>query len=112
MRIDAEENGLDIGFAVINAISADSEANQNKLIFKDYTAEEPSDVRTTFPLFQDTDDVNAWTLHDGGKDDIYVYDAEGNLSTYISSLGPNTNLSTDEGYQNLMSAILKAAGVL
>ena len=100
-----------MAFAVINAISADSEAHQKNLIYKDSSEENPSDFRCTFPLFQDKADVDAWALHGGKKDDIYVYDAEGDLSTFISSSGPNIDLSTDEGYENLMFAILKAANI-
>ena len=106
------DNGLDVAFVSVNAISADQPLYQSKLIYNDWDAAEPSDYRCTYALFQDTEDVGAWDLHDGTKDDIYVYDAEGNLSDFIPSSGPNTNLSTDEGYENLTLAILKAAGML
>ena len=106
------ENGFDVAFVSVNAISADQPLYQSKLIFNDWDSDEPNDHRCTFPLFQDTDDVGAWDLHNGGKDDIYVYDANGNLSSFIPSSGPNTNLSTDEGYESLTLAILKASGML
>jgi hypothetical protein len=62
-----------------------------------------------FPLFQDVPEVGAWALHGGGKDDFFVYDASGQLSAYLPAIGgPNSNLSTVEGYGNLKQALLTA----
>ena len=61
-----------------------------------------------FPIFQDTDTVDAWGLHDGVKDDFYFYDAEGTLTNFISARGDlEINLSTEEGYQNIKDALLE-----
>lgn len=63
----------------------------------------------SYPLFQDTPAVGAWTQHGGAKDDLIVYDAMGKLRTYLPYGGPvNTALSTPEGYANLKAAILDA----
>ena len=63
--------------------------------------------RCTFPVFQDTDEVNAWGLHLGAKDDFYFYDGDGILQNFISVRGDlEINLRTDEGYENIKSAVL------
>ena len=98
-----------MAFATVNAVSAKDPLYQSKLIYTDWDEEQPTKYRCTFPLFQDTTEEGVWDLHDGGKDDIYIYDASGKLSSFIPASAPNTNLSTDEGYKNLTSAILKAA---
>ena len=110
LRIDTLETGLDVAFVSINAISAEEPLYQAKLIYQDWNDETPSDYRCTFPLFQDTEETRVWELHGGGKDDIFIYDAQGKLSSYIPTTAPNTDLSTPEGYQSLALAILKAAG--
>jgi hypothetical protein len=64
---------------------------------------------TEFPVFQDTLEVNAWELQGAGKDDMFVYDAEGHLDAFLPHQGTlSVNLSTDEGYQNLKDAVLNA----
>ena len=110
--MDTIDNGLDIAFVAVNAISAEKPLYQSKLIYTDWDEEEPSEFRCTYPLFQDTEEDGVWDLHDAGKDDIFVYDPTGKLSSFIPTTAPNTNLSTTEGYQNLTLAILKAAGLL
>ncbi|MCA9523530.1 MAG: hypothetical protein KC609_21290 [Myxococcales bacterium] len=71
--------------------------------------QQPLVDRCTFPLFQDTTEVNAWTLHDGHKDDILIYDKNGVLYVALPNGGAvNTNLSTPEGYENLKSRVLEA----
>lgn len=66
--------------------------------------------RCSFPLLQDTPEVDSWGAHGGKKDDIYVYDASGTLRAYlpVGVDGAPTNLSTPEGYATVKDAI-KAA---
>ena len=67
--------------------------------------------KCSFPFFQDTLEAGVWDLHDGGKDDMYVYGADGLLSAYLPASGAlSTNLRTSEGFQNLKDAILQAVG--
>ena len=62
-----------------------------------------------FPILQDVSEVNAWSLHLGSKDDIYVYGADGKLATYFAyGGGVNISLGTTEGYNNVKDAILEA----
>jgi len=62
-----------------------------------------------FPLFQDTVPINAFALHKGNKDDIFVYDATGSLRAYLPAGGPiDTNLSTTTGYDNLKQIVVDA----
>lgn len=64
-----------------------------------------------FPLLQDTDEVNAWGLMNGGKDDMFVYDADGKLLVYLPAQGDvETHLSTPQGYANIRDILLFAAG--
>jgi len=87
----------DVAFVAVN--SAGDDGFQQNLI-----------DQCSYPLFQDTDAVLAWDQMGGGKDDIYVYRADGTLSAYFPFGGPlNSNLATPEGYQNLLDAIAAAA---
>jgi hypothetical protein len=64
-----------------------------------------------FPVFQDTSAVNAWTQHGGKKDDMYIYDKQGNLALFlpITYSGPtSTNLGTPGGYSHVKNAVLDA----
>ena len=94
MRLELEADGYPVQVLAVNKIAADS--SQESLIEK-----------TAFPLFQDTLEMQAWSLHDGSKDDFYVYAPDGSLSAYLPHGGElGTNLSTDEGFNNLKDAIL------
>jgi hypothetical protein len=65
--------------------------------------------KCAFPLLQDTEDINVWNLLGGKKDDIYVFDADGNLTASLPVGGElSNNLSTAEGYGNLKAAIMEA----
>jgi len=72
----------------------------------------------SFPLLQDVaflaeDEVtetNAWSELNGGKDDMYIYDAEGKLLIHLPAHGAvETHLSTPQGYANVRDALLAAA---
>ena len=96
MQEELAGEGHDVAFLAVNKIGAES--SQSGLISK-----------CTFPLFQDTSAVGAWTAHGGGKDDIYIYDAQGQLSSYLPFGGSTSiNLSTTTGYANVKNAILDA----
>ena len=99
MRVElAVEGHDDVVFTAING--SDAVDDQALLV-----------ARCAFPLFQDLALVGAWSLHDGHKDDIYVYDREGRLAVYLGRQGElETDLSTPIGYANLKAAILFALG--
>lgn len=64
----------------------------------------------SFPLIQDTDEVGAWDLLSGVKDDMFIYDAEGKLLVHLPAGGTvATNLSTDQGYANIRDLLYAAA---
>ena len=64
----------------------------------------------SFPLIQDTDEVSAWNLLNGGKDDMFVYDAEGKLMIHLPAGGSvATNLSTVQGYANIRDLLYTLA---
>lgn len=96
MRIELEAEGHEVWFAAVNLKGAD--AIQAELT-----------NRAAFPMFQDTEETNAWGMHQGGLSDYYIYDAEGTLLTWLPNGGEiSTTLSSEEGYNNLKSAILDA----
>ena len=98
MKEEIDAAGLQAHFVAVNAVSAKSEQHQQKLIDK-----------CAYPLLQDTDEADVWGLHEGGKDDFYLFDATGKLIVHLPFGGEmNTNLSTDEGYGNLKGLILDA----
>ena len=94
MRIELQASGQTVHFIAIN--KADAVDQQTKLV-----------NRCAFPLFQDIPELNVWERHNGRKDDFYVYDQEGKLADYLSISGERSvNLGTEEGYNNLKTAIL------
>ena len=98
MRFELEGAGHEVQFVTINAVSALE--TQQKLV-----------DRCSFPLFQDTAEADVWGLHNGLKDDFYVYDRSGILVDYLPITGERSvTLSTAEGYANLKGAILDALG--
>ncbi len=94
--LELEIEGVDVNFVAINKI--DEVDGQEKLV-----------EICSYPLFQDTEEVDAWELHGGAKDDIYIYDTTGHLHLY---LGPDSevprNLSEAEGYDAVKAAIIAA----
>ena len=86
---------------------------QFTFINSEYSAEGVTGLTSLcdFPVFQDKAGVDAWGQHEGAKDDMYVYGADGLLSAYLPASGAlSTNLRTSEGFQNLKDAILQAVG--
>ena len=67
-----------------------------------------------FPVFQDTTAVNAWAMHAGKKDDMYIYDKQGNLAVFlpVSFSGDKpTNLGSGAGYTYVKDTITSIVGV-
>jgi hypothetical protein len=102
MQIQLELEGYEVWFVVIN--QPGFEATQQEFI-----------DRASFPLLQDTAEVKAWDLMNQleplmGTDDIYIYTADGVLSSYFSyaANNPTIMLETQAGYDNVYNAILAA----
>ena len=96
IRLELGIAGKAPNVVVVNSI--DAKDDQKKLV-----------DRCSFPLFQDTDKMQAWKRHNGGKDDFYIYGKDGKLVHYFSSSDPNlnTDLSTKDGYKFVKDTLLK-----
>ena len=80
--------------------------------------------RAQIPILQDREDVLAWqslSAEDpndpelslgGDKDDMYIYNAQGELWRFLDDDDPSNllNLSTDEGYTYLKEILIEALG--
>ena len=65
-----------------------------------------SDV-CSYPTLQDTEEVNAWSLLGGGKDDFFLYHSDGTLAVFLPSGGKvSTRLSTPQGYANIRDTLM------
>jgi len=96
MRKEFATNRIKVNFVVVNVASGESE--QEEFI-----------SRSSFPLFQDTELVDAFGLHQGYKDDYYIYNERGELTDFFPYGGDReSNLATPEGYANLKQAVLDA----
>ncbi|TNF33381.1 MAG: hypothetical protein EP329_08360 [Deltaproteobacteria bacterium] len=96
MRQELADAGHDVYVVAINAPSA--AANQGALTDK-----------CSFPLLQDTEEVDAWGQLGGSKDDFFVLDENGDVVAHLPVGGEvSTNLSTEEGYANVRAALLAA----
>ena len=65
-------------------------------------------VAGSVPLFQDTAEVNAWDMHAGDKDDMYIYAPDGTLDRFIDDGTNDINLSTETGYAFVRDAITES----
>jgi hypothetical protein len=94
MRIELEAAGHRVEIVALNQAGyEDTAANLVAIV--------------SFPLFQDVAAVNAMGLMLAHKDDLFLYDREGNLSLYLPMGGAvNTVLSTPDGYDNVKNALL------
>jgi thiol-disulfide isomerase/thioredoxin len=96
MRKEFAANRIEVNFVVVNTTSGESEQSE-------FTS------RSSFPLFQDTDLENAFGLHQGYKDDYYIYNERGELTDFFAYGGDRkSDLATSEGYANIKQAILSA----
>jgi len=94
MRLELKNDGYNVNFISINASNATEQ--QQKL----------ADA-CSFPLLQDTEEVDAWGVHGGGKDDFFIYGRSGTLQRFLPFGGAvNTNLLSEEGYNALKFEIL------
>jgi hypothetical protein len=60
-------------------------------------------------LLQDKEDIDVWGLHDGGKDDFYIFDPTGHLVIHLPFGGEvDTNLTSEDGYNTLKGLIKDA----
>ena len=91
--------GITVHFVSVNTISGADSAD--KLV-----------EVCAFPLLQDVEEVNAWNLVQGNKDDMFILDVDGNLVTSLPNGGElSTNLSTEEGYNNVKYSLYEALGL-
>jgi len=96
MRKEFTANRIKVNFVVVNIASGESEQNE-------FTS------RCSFPVFQDTELVDAFGLHQGGKDDYYIYNERGELTDFFPFRGERaSDLASPDGYANLKQAILDA----
>ena len=114
MRFELLAQGHVLWISVINEINTEGNL-------------EAFTTRSMSSILQDVAEVNAWaemsdiTMVDSGdgtlvenrvggdKDDIYIYNSEGTLARFLDDDDRDfsLNLSTDEGYMNLMGVILE-----
>ena len=96
MADELDGEGYDVSVIIVNKTGAESSA---------------ASLANTceFPVLQDVSGVDAWGLHEGGKDDFIIYDADGELSAFLPyGGGVNTSLGSATGYANVKNAILDA----
>lgn len=93
-ELGAEGYGDQVEFAVVNDAFADTSVTNL------------TDA-CDFPVFQDTIDVGAWTLHGGKKDDIFIF-SDGLLMTYLPMGGEVSISLTGAGYANVKGVIMDA----
>ena len=116
MLSELRAEGYTVEFITVNKINAAEEAYQRAMI---YQLDDQNEIqldedgvplyRCTYPLVQDTEEVNAWELHAGKKDDFYIYGTDGLLARFLPSGTEDfsTRLSTEDGYNNLKSALIE-----
>ena len=130
LRRELLDERYDINVLVINKDNANSMAHQQALLYIldrenniQKTASGDPIYRCTFPLLQDVSieteaedgpednfPHNAWELHNGNKDDFFIYGPNGTLVTYLPRNSPlvSTNLSSEAGYTNVKQAVIDA----
>ena len=92
--MELEVAGHEVNFVSINKY--DGVATQEEMV-----------KHCAFPQLQDTEELDIWGQMGGGKDDFYIFDADGVLQTYFRFYGPiSTILSEPDDYQTVKQAIL------
>ena len=84
MRLELKSEGRPVQFVIVN--KDDAGDMQHKLIEK-----------CSIPIFQDVSlpqGANAWRMHEGEKDDMYVFDREGKLAAVMPKSGPDSISTT------------------
>ena len=116
MLSELRAEGYAVEFITVNKVDAADEGYQQAMIYQlgeqneiQYGEDGEPVYRCTYPLVQDTEEVNAWELHAGKKDDFYIYGTDGRLARYLPSgtESLSTRLASAEGYNNLKSAIVE-----
>ena len=82
---DELAEGYDVNVVIVNTQNAESSVASLA-------------AKCTFPVLQDVASVGAWQMHDGGKDDIYIYKADGTLSVYYEYGGATSINLGSSGY--------------
>lgn len=96
MQKEFADMRIEVNFVAINIASGVSEQNE-------FTS------RCSFPLFQDSEAMDAFGLHKGGKDDYYIYNERGELSDFFPFQGHReSDLASPKGYANIKQAVLDA----
>lgn len=99
MRVELQELGYgpeSVVFVGINDKGA--AAHQDKLVDKG-----------AYPLWQDTEEVDAWGQHGGKKDDMAIYDASGALYAWLPLGGEvDISLAKPESYEALKALVIEA----
>ncbi len=94
MRLELKLAGYEVNFVAVN--KNDAESYQTKLT-----------DRCKFTLLQDLTTVDVWSLQNGNKDDMYIYDTDGTLADYLPHGGErSTNLSSSDGYNGVKAALI------
>ncbi|MEE2960384.1 MAG: redoxin domain-containing protein [Myxococcota bacterium] len=121
---ELQAEGHRVQFVTVNKADAAKEEDQHQMVYvkgDDGEMVKGDDgkpqYRCTFPLLQDTNDAGVWALHQGSKDDFFIYHADGTLALYLPHVSGSprngeitTRLSTDAGFSNLKNAILWVLG--
>lgn len=98
MSKELKDEGFEVNFLSVNGVTADKEEYQENLIKK-----------CSFPLLQDKEDIDVWGLHEGAKDDFYIFDPQGLLIVHLPFGGEvDVSLSEEAGYMGLKQLIIDA----
>ena len=96
LKKDLEADRVQDNFVAVNIQSGEGDQHE-------FTS------RCSFPLFQDTKEIDAFKQHRGRKDDYFIYNERGELTDYFPYLGDRkSDLTSPEGYENIKKALLRA----
>lgn len=96
LKKDLEADRVQVNFVAVNIQSGEGDQHE-------FTS------RCSFPLFQDTKEIDAFKQHRGRKDDYFIYNERGELTDYFPYLGDRkSDLTSPEGYENIKKALLRA----
>jgi hypothetical protein len=87
------EEGLVVNFCAVNEAA-------------DLNPQQLTEV-CTFPVFQDVEETNAWQMHGGDRDDLFIYSPEGVLTGHFDLPGgePDGSPASATGKANLRHAL-------